>query len=400
MANNRSDKRVRIAYLSVNDPLDRRSWSGTAYYIGQTLQRNIGDVDFLGPVKFPAWLERIQHAIAKLSRVLFKEEYYTKYSLLQSWYASRWLKRKMKGREYDFIAAPASSAMLGTFRTDLPVIHFQDATFHLLLNYYKEFERASRITRWEGEWLEKRALKRADLIVYSSHWAAGSAMKDYHLPADKLYVMPLGANMDIVPPGGDHIFEKEKNTTLTLLYLAVEWERKGGSLAFDALVYLRETCGIDARLIVCGCVPPAKFQHPSMEVIPFLNKNKPEDHERFIALLSSVHFLILPTRADCSLLVACESNAYGVPAITTRTGGVADIVKDGVNGYCLSPEAGGAEYGRLIAELFADKAKYHALIASSRKRYEEELNWDKWADRFRELYPAVLEAWKPTNLKA
>ena len=181
----------------------------------------------------------------------------------------------------------------------------------------------------------------------------------------------------------------------------MEWERKGGSIAFDTLIYLRETCRIEARLIVCGCVPPEKFHHPSVEVIPFLNKNKAEDHERFIALLSSVHFLILPTRADCSLLVACESNAYGVPAITTRTGGVPDIVKDGVNGYCLSPEAGGPEYGRLIAALFADKHRYHALIASSRKRYEDELNWDKWADRFRELYPEVLrrfrEKGKPAN---
>ena len=383
--------KVRIAYLSVNDPLDKRSWSGTAYYIGQTLQRNIGEVDFLGPVKFPRLLERVLHAVAKMNRILFKEEYYTKYSLLQSWYASRWLKRKMKGRQYDFIASPASSPVLGLFRTDLPVIHFHDATFHLLRNYYKEFEKASRFTKWEGEWLERKALEKSSFVIYSSHWAAESAMRDYRLPAERLHVMPLGANIDLAPDGGDSIFEKEKNTTLTLLYLAVEWERKGGRLAFDALTYLHESCGIKARLIVCGCVPPESFRHPYMEVIPFLNKNIPEDRERFSILLSSVHFLILPTRADCSLLVACESNAYGVPAITTRTGGVPDIVKDGVNGYCLPYEAEGAEYAQLIAGLYADKKKYHALIASSRKRYEEELNWDKWAERFQELYPPVLQ---------
>jgi glycosyltransferase involved in cell wall biosynthesis len=297
----------------------------------------------------------------------------------------------MKGRNYDFIFSPASSPVLGLFKTDLPVIHFHDATFHLLSNYYKEFEKASRFTKWEGEWLERRALEKSSFVIYSSHWAAESAMRDYHLPADRLSVIPFGANMDIVPSGGDSIFEKVKNPVLTLLYLAVEWERKGGRIAFEALVYLRESCGINARLIVCGCVPPEQFQHPAMEVIPFLNKNLPKDHERFIALLSSVHFLILPTRADCSLLVACESNAYGVPAITTRTGGVPGIVKDGVNGYCLSPEAGGTEYGRLIADIFADKARYNALIASSRKRYEEELNWDKWAERFGELLPVILE---------
>jgi glycosyltransferase involved in cell wall biosynthesis len=398
MANKNSDKKVRIAYLSVNDPLDRRSWSGVAYYVGQTLQRNIGEVDFLGPVKFPAWLELMLRAMAKLNRILFKEEYYTKYSLFQSWYASRWLKRKMKGREYDFIFSPASSPVLGMFKTDLPVIHYHDATFHLLSNYYKEFEKASRFTKWEGEWLERRALEKSTFVIYSSQWAAQSAIRDYQLPADRLCVIPFGANMDHMPSPGDSIFEKLKNPVLTLLYLAVEWERKGGSIAFDTLVYLRESCGIEARLIVCGCVPPEQFHHPCMEVIPFLNKNLAEDNGRFISLLSSSHFLILPTRADCSLLVACESNAYGVPAITTRTGGVPGIVYDGVNGYCLSPEAGGAEYGRLIKEVYTDETRYRALIASSRKRFEDDLNWDKWAERFAELYPGVLKRFQERRI--
>jgi hypothetical protein len=69
---------------------------------------------------------------------------------------------------------------------------------------------------------------------------------------------------------------------------------------------------------------------------------------------------------------------------------VADVVKDGNNGYCLSYEAVGADYGKLIAGIYGDKDRYHALIVSSRQRYEDELNWDKWADRFREIYPRVI----------
>lgn len=391
-----NSKRVRIAYYSANDPLDKRSWSGITYYLGQSLQRNIGDVDFLGPVKYPYWLDKTLRGIAKITRLLNKREYYTKYSFLQNWYSTRYLTKKMKGQTYDFICAPASCPAVARLKTDLPVIHVHDATFKLLSNYYKEFEKASRISKWEGEILEQKALSKSSFIVYSSHWAANSAMRDYGIPADRLFITPLGANMDFAP-GREIIFEKEKNGELTLLYLAVEWERKGGSIAFDALKYLHEVCGIPARLIVCGCIPPASFSHPYLEVIPFLNKNKPEDHDRFVQLLSTIHFLILPTRADCSLLVACESNAYGVPAISTDTGGVSDVVKDGVNGYCLPYEAGGDQYGRLIAELYQDKQRYHALIASSRQRYEEELNWDKWAERFREIYPRVLSGHKRSS---
>jgi glycosyltransferase involved in cell wall biosynthesis len=65
---------------------------------------------------------------------------------------------------------------------------------------------------------------------------------------------------------------------------------------------------------------------------------------------------------------------------------VPDVVIDGVNGYCLPYEAPGGEYARIIAALYLDKQRYHALIASSRKRYEDELNWDKWAEQFLGVY--------------
>ena len=102
--------------------------------------------------------------------------------------------------------------------------------------------------------------------------------------------------------------------------------------------------------------------------------------------MSSAHFLLVPTRADCSLLVGSEANAYGMPAITTETGGVPEIVKDGVNGYCLPHSANGNTYAALIAELFLNQEKFKELIASSRARYEAYLNWEKWSDSFTEIY--------------
>ena len=106
--------------------------------------------------------------------------------------------------------------------------------------------------------------------------------------------------------------------------------------------------------------------------------------------MSTVHFLLLPTRADASLIVACEANAFGVPAITTETGGVPDIVQDGVNGYCLPYHADGRLYALLISELFKDQERYEQLVQSSRMRYEERLNWDSWAESFQEAASAAL----------
>jgi glycosyltransferase involved in cell wall biosynthesis len=218
----------------------------------------------------------------------------------------------------------------------------------------------------------------------TSDWAKQSAVNDYNIDPSRIDLIPFGANIDFIPPL-EGIFEKEKNQTLTLLFLAVDWDRKGGRIAYDTLQSLKKK-NVKARLVICGCTPPDGLSDPDMTVIPFLNKNKPEDHEYFVQLLSTSHFLLLPTRADCSLIVACESNSYGMPAITTNVGGVSDVVLDGVNGYCLPLEAGGDAYADTIAEIYGDKKRYHELVASSRRRFDECLNWDKWAERFIEIY--------------
>ena len=377
-------RRRKIAYYSINDPLDKRSWSGTTYYFGQTLQKNVGEVDFLGPVKIPWLLDKTFRALQKLSRLFFRSEWIPKYSLLKNIYACRILEYKMRGRQYDLLVAPAAASELGYLNTDLPIVYFGDATYKSYSETYeKEFKGSNRFSRWEGNHLEKKSLKKSSLIVLTSRWAALSAIHDYGVPADKVEVILLGANIDRVP-AHDVIFRKEANRTLTLLFLAVDWERKGGAIAFDTLQHLL-ALGIEARLIVCGVVPPPQFKHPCMEVIPFLNKNAPADYQQFVALLSSVHFLVVPTRADCSLLVSCEANAYGVPTISTDVGGVIDVVKEGVNGYCLPYEAGGYEYAVKTAALFADKEKYHQLIVSSRRRFDEELNWDSFAENFHQV---------------
>lgn len=374
-------RRRKIAYYTINDPLDKRSWSGITYYLGKTLQQYVGEVDFLGPVPIPWLLDKTCRALQKTSRLLFKSEWIPKYSLLKNVYAAWYLGRKMKGKQYDFVMAPSAAPELAYLRTRVPIIYFGDATYKLYSETYtKEFANLGAISRWEGNHLESKSLNKSLLAILTSQWAANSALQDYRLPADKVEIMLLGANIERAPERAV-IFKKQENKTLTLLFLAVDWDRKGGSLAYDALLSLHKQ-GIEAKLIVCGCTPPPPYQHPSVEVISFINKNLPGDYELFVRILSSSHFLILPTRADCSLLVAMEANSYGMPAITTKVGGVPDVVIDGVNGYCLPLEAEGQAYADVIAGIYTDPVRYQQLVELSRQRFEQELSWTKWTELF------------------
>jgi glycosyltransferase involved in cell wall biosynthesis len=137
--------------------------------------------------------------------------------------------------------------------------------------------------------------------------------------------------------------------------------------------------GLESELTVCGCVPPKNYNHPKMNVIPFINKNDKAQYQTFQQILLNSDFLLLPTRAECYGIVFCEASAYGLPVITTNTGGVSGAVKDGVNGFLLSVDADANEYAIKIMELFSNDEKYYSLVKSSRNLFEKKLNWDAWA---------------------
>ena len=97
------------------------------------------------------------------------------------------------------------------------------------------------------------------------------------------------------------------------------------------------------------------------------------------------------TRAkNPSATISCEAAAFGLPVITTDTGGVSGVVREGENGHLLPYEAGGADYARLIAEIYRDDARYGELVQKSRQAFEERLNWDTWAQTVKRLIAEKL----------
>src|SRR5213593_3298997 len=57
------NRRLKIAYLSTEDPQSKRSWSGTTYYMAQALQKYCADVYYLGPIH--SIEKRLAHQLSK-----------------------------------------------------------------------------------------------------------------------------------------------------------------------------------------------------------------------------------------------------------------------------------------------------------------------------------------------
>ena len=321
--------------------------------------------------------------MALASRKLTGKVYLRSHTLSLSKWVGRVAGQRIKEGNFDLVFAPAESVSLAHLETDLPIIYLSDTTLALLSNYYPEFSNLRPRSLREANAIEQMAIHKARLLLFTSAWAARSAVRDYGADERRVHVVPLGANIDEWPSAEEALFHPA-SATCKLLFVGVEWERKGGEIAFETLSAL-DRMGFDAELTIVGCVPPKHVRHPKLRVIPFLNKNLPEEKQRLTNLFKEADFFLLPTRNECCAIAFCEANAFGLPVVSNDTGGVSEVIQSGENGYLLSPADRGDAYARVIADCFRNQARYQAMRCRSREIFEERLNWDAWGAAVRPL---------------
>jgi glycosyltransferase involved in cell wall biosynthesis len=365
---------IKIGFLSLRDPRERRSWSGLLHFTFHALREVAREVEHLrvSPTRTTRFAGR---AVSKLRRALNDTTGHA-HSIPVSMLHGRAYRRAILASGCDIVFAPAASTEIGYLRSPVPVIYLSDATFEVIKHYYDSFARMHPLTHWEGNHIERRAISRSDAIIYASHWALRSAVQHYGADLGKLRVIPFGANMDRIPTR-ESLRQGSTDGRCRLLFVGREWSRKGGQIAYDTLIALRSR-GIDAELTVVGCTPDTPLAHSALHVIPYVDKNRSEQISFLSKLYLNGDFFLLPTRAECAGVVFSEASAYGLPIVSTDTGGVSTIVAEGINGLLLPIEAGASAYAEAIARLWNDQEKYQTMRRTSRDRYEALLNWSVW----------------------
>jgi len=381
---------MRIAFLKAYDTRNRRTFSGIPFYIGRALEKHCGEVIHLSPIPFANSKEGlIGRAINKLTRFFCGKDFLYGESFLVSRLFARVASSKLAGHSFDVIVTYGSNTEAAFLKTDIPLVSVHDSTEKLLIeNYYPFHKKIVKRSIYEMNVIQNRVLKKASAVIYSSAWAARSALEDYGADPKKIHVVPFGANLD-EPPSREVVLARKKSERCRLLFLGVQWARKGGDIAIETLLKLEEL-GIQAELVVCGCTPPQTLAHERLKVIPRLDKNDERQRNKLEQLLMSADFLLLPTRGDFSPIVFCEAAAFGLPVIATHVGGVPEIVREGENGYLLPYEARGEAYAEVIARLYCDDELYTEMVQASRAAFEERLNWDAWGMAVKDILNEML----------
>jgi glycosyltransferase involved in cell wall biosynthesis len=272
------------------------------------------------------------------------------------------------------------------------VILWTDATFQNLLNFYQYVSNLPQSHIGPIHALQKKSLQLSDTIIFSSQWAADSAVQYYQTTAAKIKLLPFISNLTSYPRPDeiDAIIRRRTQNKLKLLFLGVDWERKGGDEAVQVLNQLNAK-GIATELYIVGTTVPEKYT-ATKGIVPigFINKNIADGEEKLKVLLAECALLLLPTMADCTPVAFNEANSFAMPVITTNVGGIASIVKNGINGYCFSYENFVGDAVAAIANAWSSAETYSKLCHDSYHYYTNELSLPVITEKFNNIIESTL----------
>ena len=368
---------MKIAYLSIEDPNDVHAWSGITRSMGNCLAQDGSQVIKLGPLTPAPTNLAIKLRFQIYHRILGKSYWAERDPAVAKHYAHQAAELiNLKAPDADIVFAP-STIPIGYLECRQPIVFWTDATFAGMVGFYHNARNLSGRTIRNGHRLEQSALDRCRLAIYSSQWAADSAIKDYGADPAKVKVVPFGANL----PGLESVAQAEQiirsrpTDRCKLIVIAVDWTRKGVDLAVQVAAELN-AAGLPTELTVIGCKPPPARTLPAfVHILGFISKATEEGRDRLTRLLGESHFMILPTEADATPIVFAEASSMAVPSLAARVGGVQAMVSDR-NGRTFPLETPAREYAAYIGATLAEPARYQELCLSAFAEYQSRLNWN------------------------
>ena len=109
------------------------------------------------------------------------------------------------------------------------------------------------------------------------------------------------------------------------------------------------------------------------------------------AYLQASDVFVFPTLNESLGMSAVEAQACGLPAVASRTGGVPDIIEDGVTGI-LVPPGDGRAFSEALRHLIQDTELRARYAVAARKRMEALFATEVMVARYVELFRSLAAA--------
>ena len=204
-------------------------------------------------------------------------------------------------------------------------------------------------------------------FTMSSH-ITRSLIEQYGCSREKVRCVYAGGNIQPVDPQNLGV---ERFAAKRILFVGLEWERKGGPVLLEAFRQVRRAHPT-AELVIVGCSPQVSV--PGCRIlgrVPLAEVAK---------LYRSASVFCLPTNVEPFGFVFLEAFAHGLPIVATDIGAIPDFIEEGKSGFMV--ECWGVDLlARRLSELLTDPARCAAFGARGRALVSDRYTWSSTAHR-------------------
>jgi alpha-maltose-1-phosphate synthase len=263
-----------------------------------------------------------------------------------------------------------------------------------------------------SSWMERTAILDADAVIAVSKGTKDDIMRAYpEVNPERIHVIYNGIDLDE--------YQKTTDTTaLTkygvdpalpyVLFVGRITRQKGVTHLVDAIRYLPP----GTQVVLCAGAPDtpeiaAEMREKVVEAralnpkVLWIEKmvTKPEA----IQLYSNASVFCCPSVYEPFGIINLEAMACRGPVVASATGGILEVVVDGVTGYLVpfdqdpittfpsNPDRFARALAERISDLLADPEKAKRFGEAGRKRVEETFAWSAIADQTIELYHGLMK---------
>ena len=238
--------------------------------------------------------------------------------------------------------------------------------------------------------LEKRLYKDSkNAWVIAISEKTNRELAEYYGRTTRTSVIYHGVDTDRFNPQNRHLYRAEVLKQLGLndddfVFLFVGDLRKG---AMTAIAALQKSPG--AKLILVSRTQPSGYEQYAAKagVSDRVIFCPPSDSiERYYAASDAFLF---PTPYDAFGMVISEAMAAGLPVITSREAGAAELIKHQCDGLLVDSPSDGEGIGKQMKRLMDGPALRLSLGQAARKKMENH-TWHRVAEKTMEVYERVL----------
>lgn len=368
----------RIVGIAPGDPFARATWSGVSHHLFGALRGHEALLDAVG-VSEPAGVGPPAKALSVHPRRQTWVERY-EYSPLRRAVRNRLATRAVSRTAHE----PYETLQIGAWYELSPRLRQAPrlrCSFHdnNLVLYAREGDfvadpGAPHIRREMA--VERGIYDRLDLIFVMSEWLRRSFLSDQGQDPEKVLTVGSGVNSKRLP----RELPRRSFDVPRLLFVGLDFERKGGPAVLDAFARLR-AAHPDAELTIVG--PEPRGRHPGVTWAGRIDRSTESGDAEMDRLHREATGFVMPSRSDPMPNAFLEAMAYGLPCVGSRCGGIPEMVVDGETGRIV--EIGDVEaLSGALALLAGDPEQARRLGEAGRTRVLERFTWERVTARMLE----------------